>query len=207
MKISELERSIEAAAAATQESVNRKTLETRSISDDERMAQLEEQVKEAKYIAEDAERKYDEAARRLAVTEVDLERAEARLETSERCAKTLEDQLSTIAAKLKAKEIARDKEELRIVGNNMKSLEVSEQEVTVEPVAGAVELEEMYLKRLNVLRDQVREAECRAEDAEAVSKRYEQEVQRVKDTLFSENKTFTLLRKEIDSALDEYHSI
>lgn len=41
---------------------SRKTLETRSISDDERMAQLEDQVKEAKYIAEDAERKYDEVS-------------------------------------------------------------------------------------------------------------------------------------------------
>lgn len=35
-------------------------LENRSVADDERIDQLEAQLKEAKYIAEDAERKYDE---------------------------------------------------------------------------------------------------------------------------------------------------
>ena len=38
----------------------RKVLESRSIADDERIDALEAQLKEAKYIAEDAERKYDE---------------------------------------------------------------------------------------------------------------------------------------------------
>lgn len=38
----------------------RKVLESRSLADDERIDQLEAQLKEAKYIAEDAERKYDE---------------------------------------------------------------------------------------------------------------------------------------------------
>ncbi|VEL42118.1 unnamed protein product [Protopolystoma xenopodis] len=61
----------------------RKCLETRSIADDERLSQLEDQLKEAKYIAEDADRKYDEAARKLAITEVDFERAESRLESAE----------------------------------------------------------------------------------------------------------------------------
>ena len=38
----------------------RKVLESRSVVDDERLDGLEAQLKEAKYIAEDAERKYDE---------------------------------------------------------------------------------------------------------------------------------------------------
>ena len=38
----------------------RKVLESRSLADDERIDQLEAQLKEAKYIAEDADRKYDE---------------------------------------------------------------------------------------------------------------------------------------------------
>lgn len=38
----------------------RKVLETRSFSDDSRISQLEEELKEAKWIAEDADRKYDE---------------------------------------------------------------------------------------------------------------------------------------------------
>jgi len=39
---------------------NRKALESRSLADDERITFLETQLKEAKYIAEDADRKYDE---------------------------------------------------------------------------------------------------------------------------------------------------
>ena len=35
-------------------------MESRSLADDERIDALEAQLKEAKYIAEDAERKYDE---------------------------------------------------------------------------------------------------------------------------------------------------
>ena len=41
---------------------NRKELEARSLVDDDKVMELEEQLKEAKYIAEDADRKYDEVA-------------------------------------------------------------------------------------------------------------------------------------------------
>ena len=43
----------------------RKVLESRSLADDERIDALENQLKEAKYIAEDADRKYDEVTARL----------------------------------------------------------------------------------------------------------------------------------------------
>lgn len=38
----------------------RKVLESRSIADDDRIDALEKQVKDAKYVAEEADRKYDE---------------------------------------------------------------------------------------------------------------------------------------------------
>ena len=41
---------------------NRKALESRSLADDERITFLETQLKEAKYISEDADRKYDEVS-------------------------------------------------------------------------------------------------------------------------------------------------
>ncbi|WP_298891805.1 tropomyosin, partial [uncultured Serinicoccus sp.] len=56
----------------------------------------------------EADRKYDEVARKLAMVEADLERAEERAETGETKIVELE-------------------EELRVVGNNLKSLEVSEE--------------------------------------------------------------------------------
>ncbi|KAK2162088.1 hypothetical protein LSH36_104g03058 [Paralvinella palmiformis] len=61
----------------------RKAIESLSLANEERVEYLEAQLKEAKFIAEDADVKYDEAARKLAITEVDLERAEARLESAE----------------------------------------------------------------------------------------------------------------------------
>ncbi|OQR73597.1 hypothetical protein BIW11_01116 [Tropilaelaps mercedesae] len=80
----------------------RKMLEHRNITDEERMDQLEANLKEAKLMAEDADRKYDEVmksrpakvirhqhafesdvARKLAMVEADLERAEDRAETGE----------------------------------------------------------------------------------------------------------------------------
>merc|ERR1712200_78412 len=58
-------------------------LENRSLSDEERMEALENQLKEARFLAEEADRKYDEVARKLAMVEADLERAEERAETGE----------------------------------------------------------------------------------------------------------------------------
>merc|ERR1719275_474221 len=83
-------------------------LEDRSLSDEERMEALENQLKEARFLAEEADRKYDEVARKLAMVEADLERAEERAETGE-------------------SKIVELEEELRVVGNNLKSLEVSEE--------------------------------------------------------------------------------
>ena len=40
----------------------RKVLENRSLSDEERMEALENQLKEARFLAEEADRKYDEGS-------------------------------------------------------------------------------------------------------------------------------------------------
>jgi len=47
---------------------NRKALESRSLADDERITFLETQLKEAKYISEDADRKYDEVTGSIVIT-------------------------------------------------------------------------------------------------------------------------------------------
>merc|ERR550534_2953448 len=73
-----------------------KVLENKSLSDESRME------------AEEADKKYDECAKKLATVEGDLDRAEERADTSEHKIIELE-------------------EELRVVGNNLKSLEVSEE--------------------------------------------------------------------------------
>ena len=69
------------------------------------MKSLENQLKEARVMAEEADKKYDEISKKLQLVESDLDRAEERAENGE----------------LKIIEL---EEELRVVGNNLKSLEV-----------------------------------------------------------------------------------
>ncbi|VDL94400.1 unnamed protein product [Schistocephalus solidus] len=154
-----------------------KVLENRTVADEERISQLEEQLKEFTFMAEDADRKYDEASRKLAITEVDLERAESRLEASERKIVDLE-------------------EELRIVGNNMKSLEISEQEVKfnaaqreeayeenirdlTERLKDASKQKEVHQATLEKLKKQLAESEARAQESERLVHSLQSEVDRL----------------------------
>ncbi|KAK9729270.1 Tropomyosin [Popillia japonica] len=73
----------EASQAADESERARKILENRSLADEERMDALENQLKEARFLAEEADKKYDEVARKLAMVEADLERAEERAEAGE----------------------------------------------------------------------------------------------------------------------------
>ena len=99
-------------------------LENKSLSDESRMEALENQLKEARMLAEEADKKYDECAKKLATVEGDLDRAEERADTSEHKIVELE-------------------EELRVVGNNLKSLEVSEEK--------ANQREEAYKEQIKTL--------------------------------------------------------
>ena len=82
-----------------------KVLENKALQDETRMESLENQLKEARVMAEEADKKYDEISKKLQLVESDLDRAEERAENGE----------------LKIIEL---EEELRVVGNNLKSLEV-----------------------------------------------------------------------------------
>merc|ERR1719385_625441 len=55
-----------------------KVLENKSLSDESRMEALENQLKEARMLAEEADKKYDECAKKLATVEGDPDRAEER---------------------------------------------------------------------------------------------------------------------------------
>merc|ERR1719369_2250262 len=66
----------EASHSADESERMRKVLENRPLADEERMDALENQLKESRFLAEEADRKYDEVARKLAMVEADLERAE-----------------------------------------------------------------------------------------------------------------------------------
>jgi len=153
-----------------------KVLEARIINDEERIVQLEKELEVTIMFGEEADRKYEETARKLAITEVDLERSEGRVQTSE------------------AKTIELD-EELKVVGNNMKSLEVAEQE--------AIQRQESYELMIGNLTERLKDAEDRATEAERNVTKLQKEVDRLEDELCGERDKFRLVIGELDSTFTE----
>ena len=73
----------------------------------------ENQLKEAKQMVEESDIKYDEVARKLAMVEGDLQRAEERAESGENKIVDLEEELRVIGENLKALEVAEEKAQQR----------------------------------------------------------------------------------------------
>ena len=91
-------------------------------------------MKEAKQMVEESDIKYDEVARKLAMVEGDLERAEERANAGENKIVDLE-------------------QELRVIGENLKALEVAEEK--------AQQREEEYKKQIKILTERLKSSESR----------------------------------------------
>jgi|ERR1719362_1930973 tropomyosin-1 len=110
------------------------------------------------------------------MVEADLERAEERAETGE-------------------SKIVELEEELRVVGNNLKSLEVSEEK--------ASQKEETYSEQVRLLTAKHKEAEARAEFAERSVQKLQKEVDRLEDELVHEKEKFKAISDELDQTFAE----
>merc|ERR1711990_634746 len=95
------------AAAAEQVEIKRKVLEAKSFVNDERMDSLEEAITTAQEIALRSQRNAEEVTRKLGMTQVDLDRTMEKAKEAETKIQELEEQLN-------------------VVGQNMKTLELSE---------------------------------------------------------------------------------
>ncbi|XP_012144668.2 tropomyosin 1 isoform X9 [Megachile rotundata] len=170
----------EASQAADESERIRKALENRTNMEDDRVSLLEQQLAQAKLIAEEADKKYEEVARKLVMMEQDLERAEEKAELSEGKIVELE-------------------EELRVVGNNLKSLEVSEEKAT--------QREETFVGQVKILDSQLKEAEARAEFAERSVQKLQKEVDRLEDDLAAEREKNKLLQEEMEATLHDIQNM
>ncbi|XP_072153105.1 uncharacterized protein [Bemisia tabaci] len=170
----------EASQAADESERIRKALENRTNMEDDRVAVLEQQLQQARYIAEDSDKKYEEVARKLVMMEQDLERAEERAEQSD-------------------SKIVELEEELRVVGNNLKSLEVSEEK--------ANQREEEYKQQIKNLTNRLKEAEARAEFAERSVQKLQKEVDRLEDDLVLEREKNKQLQEEMEATLHDIQNI
>ncbi|XP_037036225.1 tropomyosin-1, isoforms 33/34 isoform X4 [Bradysia coprophila] len=166
----------EASQAADESERIRKALENRTNMEDDRVAILEAQLSQAKLIAEEADKKYEEVARKLVLLEQDLERSEEKVELSE-------------------SKIVELEEELRVVGNNLKSLEVSEEKASVN--------RETAEENIISLKKQVASAEARAEFAERSVQKLQKEVDRLEDEFIKERERYAEIGDDLDFAFVE----
>merc|ERR1712014_564838 len=108
--------------------------------------------------------------------ETDLERAEERAENGETKIMELE-------------------EELRVVANNLKSLEVAEEE--------ANQREKTYKEQIKSLSAKLKQAEARAEFAEKSVLKLQKEVDGLEDELVSEQEKFKAITEELEQTFAE----
>uniref|UniRef100_A0AAY4E4U0 Tropomyosin alpha-1 chain n=1 Tax=Denticeps clupeoides TaxID=299321 RepID=A0AAY4E4U0_9TELE len=181
----ELDRAQERLATALQkleeaEKRGMKVIENRALKDEEKMELQEIQLKEAKHIAEEADRKYEEVARKLVIVEGELERTEERAELSESKCTELE-------------------EELKTVTNNLKSLEAQAEKYSQK--------EDKYEEEIKVLTDKLKEAETRAEFAERSVAKLEKTIDDLEDELYAQKLKYKAISEELDHALNDMTSM
>ena len=127
----------------------RKVMESKAQLDDERLKKLEEELKEMQQRCEDADNKYDEIQKKVNQTEADLEVADLRAEVGEH-------------------KIIEMEEELQVVANNLRSLEVSEEK--------ANKREKCDRALVATLTAKLKQAEARAQFAEKSVQKLQNEV-------------------------------
>merc|ERR1719322_2132266 len=110
--------------------------------DEQRIEISENQLKEAKQMVEESDIKYDEVARKLAMVEGDLERAEKRAETGENQIVDLEEELRVVGEKAQQRE-EEYKKQIKILLDRLKSAE------------GRAEYGEKTVQKLNLRIDSI----------------------------------------------------
>ena len=149
----------------------RQQLEQAQTMNEEETDTLENQLKEAKFMLAESERKYDDIARKLGRMETDLERSNERAECGENKIISLE-------------------EELKVVGNNLQQLEVSEEKAYVR--------EEGYQKNIHDLIQRLKTTETRAENAEMNIQRLNIRIDQVEDDLLAEKMKIKAVSDDLD---------
>lgn len=149
-------------------------------TNEEDMDNIESQLKDAKSILEDSERKYDDIYRK----HVNLESEAAR---------------ATERAELEENKIAELEEELKIVGQNLQQLEVSEEK--------AMAREEAYQKQIRELLKRLKEAETMAENSEMNIQRLNIRIDQIEDDTLYEKLKIKAISDDLDGTFTQMANI
>lgn len=152
-----------------------KSLEQRSIQDEEATEQLEIPTREAKRMGLDSENKLEEMTRRLGIMEEELRRTDER-------AKIAEENIQELESELKA------------VGESMIALEVSEEK--------AVGRQEKYQLQIHHLMDKLKEAEGRYEYGEMNITKLHHRIEDLEDEICREKQRIKGVTDDLDEVLE-----
>jgi tropomyosin-1 len=158
----------------------RQQLENLNQSNEESSDQLESQLKEAKFMLEDSEMKYEDIYRKLGTLETELERTNERAEAVEN-------------------KIIQLEEELKVVGQNLQSLEVSEEKAIVR--------EENYQKQINELRARLMGTISKDESATMNIGRLNIKIDQVEETLLTEKLKIKKVSDDLNQTFIDMHII
>merc|ERR1719435_517302 len=126
-------------------------------------------------MVEESDIKYDEVARKLAMVEGDLQRAAERAECGENKIVDLE-------------------EELRVIGENLKALEVAEEK--------AQQREEEYKKQIKILLERLKSAEGRGEYGEKTVQKLNLRIDSIITDLVTEKMKTQNINDEVDQTFE-----
>jgi len=151
-------------------------LNSKAMNAEVEIEELGKSEKEAKFMLADAEKKYDEISRRLGVMEEELRRTIERADNNQKKVENID-------------------EELRIVGENMKSLEVSEEK--------ALQREEKYKDQIAQLMNRLKLADGRAEYGEMNITKLNQRIDGIEDDIIREKMKEHHLSDEMDDTFKD----
>merc|ERR1712088_249968 len=194
---------------ATELSNKAKTLEVEVDVFGEKLSQSEmkQKAKEAQVMAAEAE--FNRLNRRVQELEEDLENTETKFvlgsqkldkaattaDDSDRMKKVLENRAADDEKKLVRLAEELKEEELKVVANNLRSLEVSEDK--------ANKRESHYKEEIKRLTVKLKQSETRSEFAERSVLKLQKEVDRLEDELLGEQEKFKAITEELDQTFAE----
>jgi len=166
----------EAASAAESVELQRKTLESRSMVNDERIDSLDEQILVAQGVAYISTRNAEEASRKLSMTQVELDRTNEKSSESESKIQELEEQLN-------------------VVGQNMKTLELSE--------TNALKRHEEFEEKIRDLTLNLKFTEIQASAAERESAKLQKELDALQIELNDWKEKYGEICTELEQTFNE----
>merc|ERR1712130_1062443 len=136
--------------------LRRQMSNTKTMNTEVEIEDLCKSEKEAKFMASESEKKFDEISRRLGVVQEELKKAEERADSNQKKVDSID-------------------EELKVVGENMKALEVAE--------GKALEREEKFKEQILILLNRLKIADARAEYGEMNITKLNKRIDNIEDDI------------------------